>query len=122
MQPTPNAQVANRFGGMQPPSPGMTPNQYVAQNFPQPQQAMAYAPPDPNRGNMTVPVPQPRPAAPPQAPAPQPEMSFFQRNAAMMRDPVTGAFIDPQGAAAAEAQGSIIQKMWGYLHQKADNA
>jgi hypothetical protein len=106
MQPTPAAQVANRFGGMQPPS--------------QPQQAMAYAPPDPNRGNMTVPMPVARNTT--QAPQSQPEMSFFQRNAAMMRDPATGMLIDPSGAAAAGDQGSIIKKMLGYLHNKADTA
>jgi hypothetical protein len=30
-------------------------------------------------------------------------MGFFQRNAAMMRDPATGELIDPQGAARAQA-------------------
>jgi hypothetical protein len=30
-------------------------------------------------------------------------MSFFQRNAAMMRDPATGQLIDPSGAARAQA-------------------
>jgi hypothetical protein len=30
-------------------------------------------------------------------------MGFFQRNAAMMRDPATGALIDPSGAARAQA-------------------
>lgn len=120
---------AERFGNMDPAALAkgdrlpMSPNQYVAQNFPQTMaQAPAYAPPDPNRGNMTVPVPQPRPAAAPQAPAPQPEMGFFQRNAAMMRDPVTGMFIDPSGAARAQQQdqGGLIQRMLGYLGNKAN--
>lgn len=99
MQPTPNAQVANRFGGMQPPS--------------QPQQAMAYAPPDPNRGNMTVPVPPPSSAPAPAVnagpPTPQPGMGFFAHNAAMMRDPVTGSLIDPSGAARAQQQQAQAQ-------------
>lgn len=138
MQPsspmTPNQQVADRFGGMQPPTQP-TPNDQVANRFggmQPPEQALAYAPPAPNRGNMTVPVPRARPQhqvgyspadAAPQAQ--QPQMSWFQRNAAMMHDPVTGGFIDPQGAAVAQGQldqGSIIKKMIGYLHQKADNA
>lgn len=113
--------VAARFGQFQPPSsgdglPGWLTGANLAMGhssgFPQPQQAMAQAPP-------SMPMPQPRPAAAPQA---QPEMGFFQRNAAMMRDPVTGMLIDPQGAAAAGDQGSIIKKMLGYLHNKADNA
>lgn len=117
MQPTPAAQVANRFGGMQPPSPMPDPAQQIAARFPQ---AMAQAPaPTQAPQAPSVPVPSPRPA---QAPPPQPEMSFFQRNAAMMRDPVTGSFIDPSGAAAAGDQGSIIKKMLGYLHNKADTA
>jgi hypothetical protein len=63
-----------------------------------------------------------RPAA---APPPQPQMNFFQRNAAMMRDPQTGAFIDPANAAIAQAQmgngSDLISKMMGYLHKKSDN-
>jgi hypothetical protein len=47
-------------------------------------------------------------------------MGFFQRNAAMMRDPVTGQLIDPQGAARAQQQdqGGLIQRMLGYLGSK----
>jgi hypothetical protein len=48
-------------------------------------------------------------------------MGFFQRNAAMMTDPVTGGFIDPQAAGQA-GNGGIIQKMLGLLHNKANNA
>jgi hypothetical protein len=98
MQPTPAAQVANRFGGMQPPSPMPDPAQQVAARFPQ---TMAQAPaPAQAPQAPSVPVPSPRPA---QAPQPQPQMGFFQRNAAMMRDPATGELIDPQGAARAQA-------------------
>lgn len=55
-----------------------------------------------------VPMPTPRPqyAPAPVAAEPQPDaMSFWQRNAAMMRDPDTGAFIDP--SAARRAIGSF---------------
>jgi hypothetical protein len=46
-------------------------------------------------------------------------MSFFQRNAAMMRDPGTGAFIDPNSAAQAQVRGpDLIAKMMSYLHNK----
>lgn len=63
-----------------------------------------------------VPLPQPRPAEAPSAP---PDMSFFQRNAAMMRDPGTGAFIDPTAAAQAQVRGpDLINKMMAYLHNK----
>ncbi|WP_316235062.1 MULTISPECIES: hypothetical protein [unclassified Bradyrhizobium] len=47
-----------------------------------------------------------------------PMSGFFQRNAAMMRDPSTGALIDPAGAAAAPRGPDLINKMMGYLHGK----
>jgi hypothetical protein len=100
MQPTPAAQVANRFGEMQPPSAMPSPAEQVASRFPQ---TMAQAPAGPQAqptGGAPVPMPMARPA---QAPQPQPQMGFFQHNAAMMRDPVTGQLIDPQGAARAQA-------------------
>lgn len=84
--------------------------------MPRPRPAMAPSPATVGGGQ--VPMPQPRPAM--DAP-----MSAFQRNAAMMRDPGTGEFIDPQGAARAQAQmgngSDLIAKMMGYLTQKADN-
>ncbi|MBR1173895.1 hypothetical protein JQ617_08015 [Bradyrhizobium sp. KB893862 SZCCT0404] len=58
-----------------------------------------------------VPMPQPRPA---EADAQQPAlMSFFQRNAAMMKDPSTGDYIDPQGAAKAGTQAGIFDRLFG---------
>lgn len=77
-----------------------------------------------------APAPAPQaPQAPPmpqapqaQAPAPQqPDMGFFARNAAMMRDPGTGQFIDPAGAAQAQATRGpdLINKMMALLHDKA---
>lgn len=138
MQPTPNAQVADRFGGMQSPDgasfaerfgnmdPAVlakgdmlqaAPNQAVA-NRGMPMMAHGVPMPQP-RPQMAqhTPMPQPRPAE-----APQP-MGFFQRNAAMMTDPVTGMFIDPGAAAQAQAGGGdIIKKMLGLLHNKANNA
>jgi hypothetical protein len=44
---------------------------------------------------------------------------FFQHNAQAMRDPSTGGFIDPAGAAQAQSQvrgPDLINKMMGYLH------
>lgn len=112
---TPNQQVANRF-------PGMTPNDYVAQNFmpPTANQYVANNFPGPSANQYVaqnfpptmaqgsgaqphVPMPTARPAQAPQAPQALTPMSFFQRNAAMMRDPVTGMFIDPANAARAHA-------------------
>jgi hypothetical protein len=77
-------------------------------------------------------MPQPRPPMPAPAPvaaAPQPDpgMSWFQRNAAMAQDPLTGQFIDPTNAATAKAQAdqngsALIKKMLSYVNNKADNA
>jgi hypothetical protein len=48
-------------------------------------------------------------------------MGFFQRNAAMMQDPVTGMFINPGAASQAQASsGNIINKMLGLLNNKAN--
>lgn len=67
----------------------------------------------------SVPMPQARPAeADASQPAPTPDMGFFARNAAMMRDPGTGAFIDPMGAAQAVRGPDLINKMMAYLHNK----
>lgn len=148
--PTPNDQVANRFGGMQPPSP-MTPNQQVADRFGQFQAPssggglpgwLTGANLALGSGGFLQGAPAPRPPQPQQPPAPavnpngsiagaqgptsvggaplQQPMGFFQRNAAMMRDPVTGQLIDPQGAARAQQQdqGGLIQRMLGYLGSK----
>lgn len=73
--------------------PQVDPMAAHAAPMPQPRPQMAQAP---------MPMPQPRPPQAPQAPQ---EMGFFQRNTAMMRDPVTGMFIDPSAAARAQAQG-----------------
>ncbi|MHC2284428.1 hypothetical protein ACVIJW_000298 [Bradyrhizobium barranii subsp. barranii] len=51
------------------------------------------------------------------APQAQPDTSFFMRNALMQRDPVTGALIDPSGAASVSGP-DLIQKMMAYLHNK----
>jgi hypothetical protein len=60
-----------------------------------------------------VPMPAPRPAS-----APSGGMGFFQRNAAMMRDPSSGDFIDPGAAAQANVSGpDLIQKFMNYLHK-----
>jgi hypothetical protein len=122
MQLTPNAQVDARFGGMQPPAQ-MSPNQYVAQNFPGPSaneyvaQNFPQQQPSPPQMAQSTPMPQPRPQ---QAPQPQ-EMGFFQRNAAMMQDPVMGGFIDPGAAAQAQASSPAnINKMLGMLFNKAN--
>jgi hypothetical protein len=65
-----------------------------------------------------VPMPMARPAEAPQAPSP---MGFFARNAAMMTDPMTGQFIDPNAASDAQVRGpDLINKMMAYLHKKAD--
>jgi hypothetical protein len=61
-------------------------------------------------------VPMPR-ARPEEAPQPEPDTSFFMRNAMMMRDPVTGELIDPQGAASVRGP-DLISKMMGYLNKK----
>jgi hypothetical protein len=44
-------------------------------------------------------------------------MSFFQRNAAMMRDPSSGELIDPQGASQVRGP-DLITKMASYLHNR----
>jgi hypothetical protein len=97
--------------------PSWAQNQPVAPSAgfnPQPRPAAAAA----------VPMPQPRPAS---APQPDPGMNFFQRNAAMMQDPMTGQFIDPTNAAVAKSQAdqngsALIKKMLSYVNNKADNA
>lgn len=61
-----------------------------------------------------VPVPTPRPAEAPQA---QPDTSFFMRNALMQKDPTSGDFIDPTGAASVRGP-DLISKMMGYLNTK----
>lgn len=90
------------------PLPGDTPPQPPALS------AQAMIPPAaPPHG---VPMPTARPADAPQAP---PDMSWFQRNAAMMRDPSSGAFIDPVNADRAQASGpDVINKLLSYFHTK----
>lgn len=118
---SPQARINQAFGVPHmemPTSPQMAPKDRVAQGFDTP--GMAQPSPDPNPYSVWPPPdaanPHRSPPAvhelPRQAPAPQgpsgvaaePEgMSWWQRNAAMMRDPNNGSFIDPQ--AAARAQG-----------------
>jgi hypothetical protein len=68
---------------------------------------------------MTVPLPMARPDAAPQA---VPDMGWFARNAAMMRDPSSGAFIDPTNAERAQSQMAsgpdVINKLLSYFHTK----
>lgn len=66
-----------------------------------------------------VPLPKARPNI---ATEPQQEpMGFFQRNSAMMRDPSSGAFIDPVNAERAQASGpDVINKLMSYFHKKDD--
>jgi hypothetical protein len=46
-------------------------------------------------------------------------MGFFQRNSAMMRDPVSGSLIDPVNADRAQASGpDVINKLMSYFHNK----
>jgi hypothetical protein len=53
------------------------------------------------------------------APQPPQDMGFFARNAAMQRDPSSGAFIDPTNAERAQAGGpDVIQKLMSYFHNK----
>ena len=133
---------------------GLTPNEYVSQNFGAMQPMAPQAAPPPPPAPMRVPVtggtydysgnsahlsdmaaghayrPERSPAVTPTPmarpiDAPQADMGFFARNTAMMSDPVTGQFIDPAGAARAQAQmdqGSIIKKMLSYLHNQADQS
>ncbi len=126
---TPNGHVADAFnrlpfpqgsdpmtaGGLAPPAAPVTPqvsdgsfNSIDAAAAPQATPALPPA---------AVPMPQPRPE---EAPTPQPGgMGFFARNTAMMRDPVTGDFLDPTAGRQAEASGpDLIQKYMTYLHGK----
>ena len=105
---SPQPNPANWGSLSYPPSPPQAP-------APTPQSA----PQAPNPAqSASIPMPQARPAVAPQ-PQPQPDMNFFQRNAAMMRDPSTGAFIDPMGAARAVRGPDLISKMMDILHKKA---
>ena len=106
------------------PAPGATPMDWAKMaQWKNPDQPAAPAPaPQPAAApspapQASVPLPQPRPDAAPQA---EPDMGFFQRNAMMMRDPITGAFIDPTGAATAQSVRGpdLIAKMMGYLSNK----
>lgn len=50
---------------------------------------------------------------------PENTMGFFARNAAMMQDPSSGAFLDPVNAARAQASGpDVIQKLLDMFHRK----
>lgn len=73
-----------------------------------PRPAVAEAGPAPNLGS-PVPTPQARPQEAPTVGRPA-LMGFFERNAAMMRDPATGEFIDPE--AASKAGPGILQGLF----------
>lgn len=78
--------------------------------------AQAMAPQVPPAAPQGVPMPAPRPPEAPQAP---PDMGFFARNAAMMRDPSSGTFIDPANAERAQASGpDVINKLLQMFHNK----
>lgn len=67
--------------------------------------------------NGTIPLPAPRPQS---APSGQP-MGFFAGNTAMMRDPISGDFIDPVAAQNAQANISgpaLVQKFMNLLHKE----
>jgi hypothetical protein len=50
--------------------------------------------------------------------APQ-DQGFFANNAAMMRDPLSGSFLDPTAASGAQASGpDVINKLMSYFHKK----
>lgn len=77
-------------------------------------------PPSPIGAPQSVPMPMARPAEAPQAP---PEMPWWQRNSAMMSDPNGGGFIDPEGAARAQASGpDVINKLLSYFHNKGNQS
>ena len=106
------------------PSPAPNPANWGSLGYPaSPPQAPTPTPPTPAPPAVSqptpAPTPQPRPAVADAQPQPQHDMSFFQRNAAMMRDPSTGAFIDPMGAAQAVRGPDLISKMMDILHKKA---
>lgn len=69
-----------------------------------PSQAMARAQAsvNPMPSVTSVPLPRPRPEAA-SAQDTSPIMSFFQRNAALQKDPITGDYLDPQAASRADA-------------------
>jgi hypothetical protein len=91
-----------------------SPAQAVANRGMPPVMAEGVPMPRPRPQPQHIPMPQPRPQAPQ-------EMGFFQRNAAMMQDPVTGMFINPGAASQAQASsGNIINKMLGLLNNKAN--
>lgn len=73
---------------------------------------MAANAPVPQAPQPSVPMPQPRPMDAPQADA-NPMMSFFQRNAALQKDPLSGDYIDPASASRAQAQPGILSHLFG---------
>lgn len=75
------------FPGKLPASQG-----FPAQNAPAPG-------PAPMNAQASIPMPAPRPQEAPQA---NPFMAFFQRSAALQRDPITGDYLDPEAAQKAD--------------------
>jgi hypothetical protein len=121
MQPPAAASFAERFGNMDPAVLAKgdmlraDPSQAIAMRG-MPTMAQGVPMPQPRPQMAQAPMPQPRPQQAPQ------EMGFFQRNAAMMQDPVMGGgFIDPGAAAQAQsASPANINKMLGLLFNKAN--
>jgi hypothetical protein len=119
MQPA--SDFADRFGNMDPAVLAKgdmlraDPSQAIAMRG-MPTMAQGVPMPQPRPQMAQAPMPQPRPQQAPQ------EMGFFQRNAAMMQDPVMGGgFIDPGAAAQAQsASPANINKMLGLLFNKAN--
>lgn len=125
---TPNGRVArgwDQFNPMSGTAPSMLPSpptpapvNLAPPAAPQPPalSPQAMSAPMPAPAPAAVPMPAPRPTDAPQAPAP---MSFLQRNSAMMRDPGSGAFIDPANAQRAQATGpDVINKLLDMFHKK----
>lgn len=103
------------FNPVQPPNNPAVPSWAQLGPLPSPAGGNASSP----SAAVPLPAPRPQPAPAVQAAVPQPGMSFWQRNTAMMRDPATGAFLDPQAAAQADASGpDLIQKFMNHFNQK----
>jgi hypothetical protein len=107
---TPQARLNHGFNMFGPSASRGIPTM-ASQNLPTPMDNL------PPAAAPAVPMPTPRPEEAPQPPAP--DMGFFARNTAMMRDPSSGAFIDPAAGESAQASGpDVINKLLSYFHNK----
>lgn len=112
---TPNARVAQGFS--------MFPNGdmpiLAGNNTPSPLDGSPSAAPATPVVSPGTPMPTARPSEAP-TPAPTPDLNWFQRNAYLQTDPVSGAFLDPSLAAQAQATTgpNLIKKFMGYLQNK----